>query len=201
MSITKIVITGGPCAGKSSVLPAVYDELTRRGFVVLTVPEGAYELLIGNVGPQSLGSVFLFEKYVFLLQLENEKIFKLAASEIKDKPVVLLYERGVMDGKAYLSDNEFAELLQSIGKTESEICADYDAVFHLVTAAIDAEDSYTTANNHVRLETAAEAIRVDDRLIEAWSAHPNHFIIDNSTGFEEKKERLIQGILSVLEHH
>ncbi|MBQ6344207.1 MAG: ATP-binding protein [Anaerolineaceae bacterium] len=201
MSITKIVITGGPCAGKSSVLPAVYDELTRRGFVVLTVPEGAYELLIGNVGPKSLGSVLLFEKYVFLLQLENEKIFKLAANEIKDKPVVLLYERGVMDGKAYLSDNEFAELLQSIGKTESEICADYDAVFHLVTAAKDAKDSYTTANNHVRLETAAEAIRVDDRLIEAWSAHPNHFIIDNSTEFEEKKERLIQGILSVLEHH
>ena len=40
-SIIKIVLTGGPCAGKTTALARVTEFLQRRGVHVLTVPEAA----------------------------------------------------------------------------------------------------------------------------------------------------------------
>ena len=36
--IYKIAITGGPCAGKSTSLKRIHDDLTKKGFRVLMVP-------------------------------------------------------------------------------------------------------------------------------------------------------------------
>ena len=62
-----------------------------------------------------------------------------------------------------------------------------------------AEDAYTCANNAARTETVEEAIQVDNRSINAWKDHPNRVIIDNSTGFDEKMNKLFQGIRAFLE--
>jgi len=37
--IYKIAITGGPCAGKSTSLKKIHDDLTQKGFRVFSVPE------------------------------------------------------------------------------------------------------------------------------------------------------------------
>jgi len=74
----------------------------------------------------------------------------------------------------------------------------YDAVFHLVTAAKGAEKYYTLANNQARTETLEEASSLDDKLIAAWTGHPHFRVIDNSTGFEEKMLRLIREITAFL---
>ena len=42
--ITKIVITGGPCAGKSTAMSYIQNEFTKKGYAVLFVPETATEL-------------------------------------------------------------------------------------------------------------------------------------------------------------
>lgn len=89
---------------------------------------------------------------------------------------------------------EFAEAIQFVGFTEEELCQSYDAVFHLVTAAKGAEAHYTTANNLARTETVQEAAALDDRLIAAWAAHPHLRVIDNSSCFEEKMNRLVHEI-------
>ena len=39
MDVTKIVITGGPCAGKSTALSRIQEEFTTLGYTVLFVPE------------------------------------------------------------------------------------------------------------------------------------------------------------------
>ena len=39
MSITKIVITGGPCGGKSTAMSWVQNAFTQMGYTVLFVPE------------------------------------------------------------------------------------------------------------------------------------------------------------------
>ena len=103
-----------------------------------------------------------------------------------------------MDNKAYMNEEEFSEVLKSIGGNLTELRDGYDAIFHLVTAAKGAEKYYTTANNEARKESAAEAAQLDDKLIAAWTGHPHLRVIDNSTGFEEKMKRLLAEISSFL---
>lgn len=70
----------------------------------------------------------------------------------------------------------------------------YDAVVHLVTAAIGAEKFYTTANNAARSETVEQARALDYRTLNAWMGHPNLTVVDNSTGFEAKMNRVVNQI-------
>ncbi|MCD8120989.1 MAG: ATP-binding protein [Clostridiales bacterium] len=49
--ITKIVITGGPCAGKTTAMSWLQNEFTEKGYAVLFVPETATELIGGGVAP------------------------------------------------------------------------------------------------------------------------------------------------------
>lgn len=41
MAIHKIVLTGGPCGGKSTGLSKIEQELTEKGYKVFIVPETA----------------------------------------------------------------------------------------------------------------------------------------------------------------
>ena len=70
--ITKIVITGGPCAGKSTAISWVQNAFTQMGYTVLFVPETATELITGGVAPWSCGSVAgdsCKEEFVYLVNL------------------------------------------------------------------------------------------------------------------------------------
>ena len=81
---------------------------------------------------------------------------------------------------------------------EIEIRDNYDAVFHLVTAAKGAEEFYTTENNSARTETVEQARVLDDRLISVWTGHPHFRVIDNEGSFGDKMKRLIFEISSFL---
>lgn len=51
VSIQKIVITGGPGAGKTTGMSWIQNEFTKLGYTVLFVPETATELITGGVAP------------------------------------------------------------------------------------------------------------------------------------------------------
>ena len=51
MDITKIVITGGPCAGKTTGMGWIQNAFSSRGYRVLFVPETATKLITGGVAP------------------------------------------------------------------------------------------------------------------------------------------------------
>jgi hypothetical protein len=74
----------------------------------------------------------------------------------------------------------------------------YEAVLHLVTAAVGAEAFYITANNAARTETPAEARDLDARLVEAWVGHPHLTVVDNSTRFADKVRRVVEAACAVL---
>ena len=99
-----------------------------------------------------------------------------------------------MDSKAFLTDLQFSSILSELNKNEIELRDNYDAVFHLVTAAKGAEEFYTLENNTARTETIEEAILVDDNLINSWNGHPHFRIIDNSTNFDNKMKKLLKEI-------
>ena len=198
MKISKIVITGGPCAGKTTAMSWIQNALPQMGYTVLFVPETATELISGGVAPWTCGTNGEYQKCQMKLQVEKEKIFEQAARTMPGEKVLIVCDRGALDNKAYMNSIEFAEALQFVGSNEVELRDTYDAVFHLVTAAKGAKEFYTTANNTARTETVEEASALDDKLISAWTGHPHLRVIDNTTSFEDKMKRLIAEIASFL---
>ena len=194
MGITKIVLTGGPCGGKSTGLSRIRNAFTDRGYRVLIIPETASELIDNGVSFSTCGTPAEFQSCLMNLQLAKERTFERAAASMPDEKILIVCDRGALDNKAYMTADEFARLLDSIGTNEIELRDGSDAVFHLTTAAKGAEAYYTTANNTARTETPEQAAALDDKLISAWTGHPHLRIIDNSTGFDEKINRLISEI-------
>ena len=165
MEISKIVITGGPCAGKSTAMSWIQNAFSKMGYAVLFVPETATELIMGGVAPWTCGTNADYQKCQLKLQLEKEKVFEQAARTMDTEKVLIVCDRGALDNKEYMNETEFAEAMESFGSNEVELRDNYDAVFHLVTAAKGAEEFYTTANNSARTETVTEAAELDNRLI------------------------------------
>lgn len=199
MSIAKIVVTGGPCGGKTTALSRIQRDLGHLGYTVLIVPETATSLIAGGVAPWTCGSNVEYQKCQMRLQLEKERIFEQAASTMgEDKRIVIVCDRGELDNKAYMDDVEFANVLDYLGTTEMELRDGYDAVFHLVSAAKGAEEFYTTENNEARYESVEEAAALDDRFIAAWTGHPHFRVIDNSQDFEDKMRHLMREIIYFL---
>ena len=192
--VTRIVITGGPCAGKTTAMSWIQNAFTQKGYQVLFVPETATELMTAGAEPKVLRTGADFQECLMQLQLDKEKVYEKAAKCMKASKVLIVYDRGALDNKAYMSQLKFSALLDTLKTNEIELRDHYDAVFHLVTAAKGARKFYTTANNAARKETPEEAAALDDKLISAWTGHPHFRIIDNSSDFETKMKRLITQI-------
>ena len=196
MKIWKFVITGGPCAGKTEAVKIVKKDLTDKGLKVIVVPETATELISSDITPWELGR----DEFQFLLlerSINKENTVQKVA-EYLNQDVAIIYDRGLLDGKAYMQNEVFMHELRKYNEDERTVLDRYNAVFHLVTTARGAEDFYTLVNNEARTETIEEARRIDDNLIETWNNHENFKIIDNSTNFEKKMERLLKEIDNVI---
>lgn len=198
MQIHKIVITGGPSAGKTTGLSWIQNAFTKLGYTVLFVPETATELISGGVAPWTCGTNLDYQRCQMRLQLEKERLFEQAARTMKADKILIVCDRGAMDNKAYMNAEEFAAVLAETGRSEVELRDSYDAVFHMVTAAKGAEQFYTMENNAARYESASEAVKLDDRLIAAWTGHPHLRVIDNSVDFYHKLRRLVAEIRTAL---
>lgn len=189
-SLLKIAITGGPCGGKTSALSRLKEHFDGSEYQALFIPESATELICGGVSPRACGRMD-YERCEISLQIAKEKVFEFAASTLDADNVLIFCDRGVHDNRAWMSDDEFDLVLTELMTDRNAVLTGYDAVFHLVSAAKGAEGSYSLDNNDARSETLAEARDLDDRIIAAWEEHPHFVVIDNSSGFEEKMERLI----------
>ena len=198
--ITRIVLTGGPAAGKTTLISRILKEFTPEdGWKVIMIPETATELISGfGIGPfPGCMSMLDFQYFVIEDQLHKERLALKAAEAVPEEKVLIIYDRALFDDKAYISDGEFRTVLAHFGKTEEEILAGYDAVLHLVSCAKGAEFAYNYGNA-ARYETVEQARAIDDKTIRAWSAHPSLHIIDNSVDFEDKINRAIAAIYRVL---
>ena len=196
--ITKIVVTGGPCAGKSTAQSWIQNEFTDRGYQVIFVKETATELITSGINGDTLSSIKDFQKCILKLQLEKEKIAFEAASKMKCDKVLIVCDRGALDGKGYIDEFGFNQIMNELNTNEVELRDNYDAIFHLNTAAKGASEFYTLENNEARKESVEEAVLKDDQIIEAYTGHPHLRVIDNSTDFKGKMRKLIAEIAAFL---
>ena len=196
--ITKIVITGGPCAGKTTAMSWIQNAFSKLGYAVLFVDETATQLITGGAAPWLSTSNRDFQLQLIRLQQAKELAFTEIGKVMKEEKILIVCDRAAMDNCAYMDDEEFSWVLKQMNTSKIALRDHYDAVFHLVTAAKGAVEHYTLANNQARTETVEEASALDNRLIAAWTGHPHFRVIDNSTGFEEKMLRLIREITAFL---
>lgn len=195
----KIAITGGPCAGKTTAMQKIVQEFTEKGYKVFVVSEAATELINGGIRPfgDNALEMYEFQRCVMDTQLAKEKVFERIANNTKQDTIILC-DRGIFDNRAYVSDKEFKELLKERSLNEMELSLSYDMVIHLVTAAKGAKEHYTTANNSARTETVEEAIKADNKTLDAWVGHKRIEIIGNEGSFDDKIHNVIKTIYELL---
>ena len=193
-AITKIVITGGPCAGKTTALASIQTAFSRLGYKVITVPEPATEFISNGVTPWECSSAEEYQWCQMKVQLVRERAFERAARGMADDKILIVCDRGMLDNRCYMTEEEFQRVIADLGSNEVELRDSYDAVFHLVSVAKGAEEFYGTESNGARYESLEEAAELDDHFIESWTGHPHLRVIDNSTDFEGKMKRLIAEI-------
>ena len=86
-----------------------------------------------------------------------EKIF-IEIAQTSETKVIILFDRGVMDGQAYSDPNVWQAILDETGWSTVQLRdRRYEAVIHMMTAAEGAEEFYTDSNNEARYESLEEA--------------------------------------------
>ena len=202
--IKKIVLTGGPCAGKTTALVKIVEYFSGYGYKVFTIPEvptlysaGGWNYLTPNRQLYYQG-----ERAILETQLAFEDQFSRLA-EVCTKPVLVVCDRGTMDISAYMKPEEWEEITAMAGTNSNALRERYDAVLHLVSAADGAEQYYTTATNATRYEQANEeglriARELDKKVIKAWTGHPHLRVINNHDDFENKLNRVLNEISKVV---
>ena len=75
MSIAKIVLTGGPCAGKTTALSLVSDYFEKIGWRVIVVSESATWIMLSGVRPADFHRITDFQGPLMLAQIQHEELF------------------------------------------------------------------------------------------------------------------------------
>lgn len=176
----KVVLTGGPCGGKTTMTQAIKKEF---GDSVVIVPEAASLLFTGGFprarNPQEM---IYQQRAIYFLQREMEDLLS-----VSNPNKTILCDRGTLDGQAYWPVEAPVSFLPSVGTTLQKELERYDAILHLETT----QGNYDTTNP-LRIETHSQALEIDKKLQVAWSLHPNWQLIRNSRHFFKKFESVLQ---------
>ena len=168
----RVVLTGGPGAGKTAVL-----ELVRRAICdhIRVLPESA-GILFGGGFPRgdSLEMRRAAQRAIFYVQRELE------AASTDGQTALVLCDRGTIDSLAYWPGPD--DMFASIGVSLDEQLARYQTVIHLRTPPA----GEYTHQNPLRVETAAEAAAIDARIAAAWARHPHRFEVPANHDFMTK---------------
>lgn len=202
MNLKKIVLTGGPCAGKTTALKSIQEYLESKNIPVITVPESATELILNGIVP-NLVSVYNFQKLVIKKQVSKEEIAETYAKLFaKDKPMcVIIYDRGIMDNKAYVENQEeFDDLLKKFELNEIDVLDNYDLILNLLSTATCKPEAYNFENK-ARTEKIEASKELDKRTSNAWIHHRNIETLSSDIPLEDEIGIIIQIIDSYLNNN
>lgn len=189
-----VVLTGGPCAGKTTALSQLNDWLSQAGRKVFIAHEVATRLIEAGFNKRSPS----FQPAILRQQLAFEDLC-LEEADSLEQPSVILCDRGALDVLAYCDWEEFVEMMTLLGNNLSTIMHRYSGVIHMVTAANGAEEFYTTENNQARDESPETARKLDQKTQNAWVGHPHLIVIGNENkDFQTKLLRTRQALARVL---
>lgn len=183
--VKKIVFTGGPCAGKSTVQKAIEQRYGRKK--VIFVPEAATTLFQGGFPvpgrdiPYSQEWQDAFQPIVFQAQLGLEAMYEIIARE--QKAQLLICDRGIFDGAAYVPGG-LKEYLEMFRLDEQEVYSRYDKIVHFESTAACNPNVYGTMGNDNRYEPIDRARYLEYKIREVWDGHPDRLFISGKSGIQ-----------------
>ena len=169
-----VVLTGGPGAGKTAVLEVAQRELCRH---VIVLPEAASILWRGQFPRRgSTPARKAAQRSIAKVQLELQRM-----TIEEGHSAIIMCDRGRLDGLAYWPGDP-EEYLEELHSTRARELARYAAVIHMRTPSV----AHGYMQSMLRVETAEEAARIDERILAAWADHPRRFVIDSDADFLRK---------------
>lgn len=206
MDIFKIAFTGGPCALKTTTINKVKEKLNEDGYYVIVVPETAAELIKAGILPNSDEKhTSRFQELVLEKQLNKETIAEEYAKLLKDnntdlikdkKGIIILYDRSIMDNRAYLSYEGYNKLLNNYNINELTNLNKFDLVLDLISTATLKPEFY--ALDGVRYETVEEAAYRDMLTSSAWLLHKNLKVVKPTEKEEDKINIVLNHIYDLI---
>lgn len=186
---TKIVVTGGPSGGKTTLIEALQKDL---GHHVSVVPEAASILYRGGFPRKSsaIGKRHA-QRAICFTQRELEDLIT-----FESKSNFIVCDRGSLDSIAYWPGNE-DDFFLSLNTTKEKEINRYQWVIHLDTAAEDAFDT----SNPIRTESHKEASELNMMIRSAWAGHPQRIIIGHNDDFFAKINQARQIIKEIIAGH
>ena len=188
--IPKIVITGPPCSGKTTVMNRLREIFPDLHFV----PEVA-TIIISQLGLRPGSdelSLNRFQKAIY----RTQNIFQSTSTEFaisQGKKAVIL-DRGTADQPAYMRGG-IEQFTHMIGPIVREY-ENYDAVLFLELPSREVYEA-NSHNNPARMEKYDEALPLSGRLYNAWNGHPKFFRIKATETWEEKENQIVDVITSI----
>ena len=180
----RIVLTGGPGAGKTMVSEAL-ARLEPGRFV--RVPEAAtqvYDSLRTRWDRLDLAGRRDVQRRIYHLQVEQEE--RLAEAHAGK---ILVLDRGTVDGAAYWPEGP-EDYWRDLGTTLKAELARYDAIIHLQsTAAIGLYDG--DASNPCRFEDAEAAVAAGNLVLALYAGHPSVHRVKAYPTLEEKIDAVV----------
>lgn len=179
----KLVLTGGPCGGKTACLKEIARSFGDR---VLIMPEAATLFLkkhpIPPNGYRDWGAALnsdlelrrYFQKEVFRSQQEQEE--SLTHQAHQEGKQLLVCDRGLLDGAAYWPGG-LEDFLAHFQLDLGECHARYHRVIHLQSLVMAGTNSFSRRGNPHRFEDPHEARLREDLTHQAWETHPGRVII------------------------
>mmetsp|Transcript_105401 Transcript_105401/g.263787 ORF Transcript_105401/g.263787 Transcript_105401/m.263787 type:complete len:503 (-) Transcript_105401:17-1525(-) len=204
--LVRVLLTGGPGAGKSSALATLRDRISKRGFQVIVVPENATALLdnSGGYDPSWHGSqMHVRLQQMFLkFQIEQEDTYGGFRELRPGKPHLLLHDRGCLDGRLFCTDQQWKQVLDGVGRSEDELLKRYDLIIHMTTVAADMEEMYDYgpgSTNPSRYHTPEQARHADVLAQEIYARHPHVRVIPNFPDFNQKMEAVVRCVTEAVQ--
>ncbi len=146
----------------------------------------------GIIPNQTNLSLLEFQNIIFKYQLFKENLVLNIVNNNNFLNNIIIFDRGILDNKAYIKDEEFEMILKKYNYSENDLLARYDLIIHLETGA--KSNYYRTDNNSCRKENVDLAIKLDNLTYKAWHNHNNLVKIECYDNFYDKQNEIISVI-------
>ncbi len=179
----KIVLTGGPGAGKTTISEVLHKAFPHK---LAIAPEAASLLMNGGFPkwPEK-GAKKALQKAIYTVQCRMEEAY---CCHFETQTLIL--DRGTVDGAAYWPDGPDS-FFEAIDSSLDQELARYSCVIYLESAD---QDTYklSKSRNPLRCETWAQAKRLDEKTRILWAKHPKHLLIKSKFSFSEKIAQVLK---------
>ena len=188
MKTKKIVLTGGPCGGKTASINYLSEKLINQNYSVKIINETAASLLNLGYMPNVNISILDFQNLLFKIQFLNEY-------NAEKKSNILLCDRGLFDGKVYMDNKDFQKILELNKIEEEKLLSTYDGALYFRSISHEYPEEFSKKRIYESPEVGKKR---DEYSQMIWSKKiiPCHY--DNLDGLDNKQEMIYQALIEQL---